>query len=142
MRISLKKYNDVVVLRFDGNLGVDENDLETMRDIDTTIEQQLERGSTQFVVNLTRARAVYGASLGLLVRSLTLWRSRDAHIAIVGSKLRGDHFLPFVPIRGRSRLTSEDFAMTKLNLVFDIFPTVEEAIQSLRPDPPDTTDQV
>ena len=139
MKSSVQTRDDIVVLQFAGTLGYEDRDFELMMEVEEAVEEKLIRGNTRLVVDLSKARAAYGSSVGLLFGTIfKLLERHPSTVVLVASQLDEDPLSTEGPEREPSLLTVEGLELINMNEVFEIFSTVDEAIQFFHSDPPDT----
>ncbi len=112
MNISLKKVNDVLVVAMEGEI-MGGTDAESFKN---TIYKSIEDDVTNIVVDLKNATWMNSSGLGMLITGLTTARSSG-----------GDLFLAQLSERIRRPLE-----VTKLDSVFSIYDTVDEAIAGFK----------
>ncbi len=110
MEIVEKQVADVVVLEFSGEL-MGGSDLDIFR---TVIDKIIEKEQVNVVIDMSHVTWMNSSGLGMLISALTSLRSNggDIRLANMSERLR------------------RPMEITKLDSVFQDFPSVEEAVKS------------
>lgn len=105
-----RQVESITVLYPKGYLtGGDETD-----ELDSTIKQQIESGSKHLIINLSETQHLNSTALGVLISAHANYTRRGGQMKLCGVDKRIENI----------------FVITKLSLVFDVFPTEEQAIAS------------
>ncbi len=108
MEFTFSESEGVTILALSGNL-IGENDGLRLND---TFNEKLEDGNINFIVDLTKLQHINSSGLGVLITLLTRARKRGGEMVLVN---------PSEYIRNLMMIT-------KLNTIFKVFPSKEEAI--------------
>ena len=112
MAITLRRFDDVVVLDLSGRITIGEGTL-MLRD---RIQKMLEEGETKFLLNLSEVDYIDSSGLGELVSSFTTVKSQAGTLKLLSL----------------TRRVRDLMQITKLLTVFDVFEDETEALKSFR----------
>ncbi|HEX5760832.1 MAG TPA: STAS domain-containing protein [Thermoanaerobaculia bacterium] len=112
MKITQKQVGNVTVLGVDGKITIGAGDLALRQ----AVQQALEGGTGNLVINLSRVTQIDSSGVGELVSAYTTAMNR-------GCKLR----LACIPQKVNDVLT-----ITQLITVFDVYDTEDEAVRSFQ----------
>jgi len=105
-----RQVESIVVLYPKGYLtGGEETD-----ELDAAIKQHIEAGNKHLIINLSEAQHLNSTALGVLISAHANYTRRQGQMKLCGVDKRIENI----------------FVITKLSLVFDVFPTEEQAIAS------------
>lgn len=105
-----RQVESIVVLYPKGYLtGGEETD-----ELDSTIKQHIEAGNKHLIINLGETQHLNSTALGVLISAHANYTKRQGQMKLCGVDKRIENI----------------FVITKLSLVFDVFPTEEQAIAS------------
>jgi anti-sigma B factor antagonist len=104
--------DEVLLLQFEENLIVATVPLELVNLIDECLDNQV----IYCAVNLSSIRLMNSSGIGVLMRILTKFRAKDGEVVLINPSLE----------------ISKLLIITKLNAIFTIVKTQEEAIQALK----------
>jgi anti-sigma B factor antagonist len=108
--MNIKEKNGVIVLELKGNLVGGS----LLQQMDRTIQNLIERGKKNIILDLGNIKSFNSSGIGILISSYTKVRENGGilKLANISTKFEGQ------------------LSSTKLNLVFENYSTVEEAINS------------
>ncbi len=110
-QIKLEEQNNITIVRLRGQfIGGDETDR-----LRTVLNQMAEEKKPVLVVDLEKVTYLNSTALGVLISTHANFTRRNSKIALCNI----------------SKNIENIFVITKLTLVFDIYPTVDEAIKKL-----------
>ena len=112
MAITLRRFDDVVVLDLSGRITIGEGTL-MLRD---RIQKMLEEGEVKFLLNLSEVDYIDSSGLGELVSSFTTVKSQAGTLKLLSL----------------TRRVRDLMQITKLLTVFDVFDDETEALKSFR----------
>ncbi len=112
MAITLRRFDDVVVLDLSGRITIGEGTL-MLRD---RIQKMLEEGEVKFLLNLSEVDYIDSSGLGELVSSFTTVKSQAGTLTLLSL----------------TRRVRDLMQITKLLTVFDVFDDETEALKSFR----------
>ena len=110
-QIKTEEHNGITVVRLRGQfIGGEETD-----DLRKLLNQMAEEKKSALVVDLEKVTYLNSTALGVLISTHANFTKRNSRIALCNI----------------SKNIENIFVITKLTLVFDIYPTVDEAIKQL-----------
>src|SRR5215467_3099009 len=108
--MKVRQVDSVAILTPRGYLtGGDETD-----ELERTIKQQADGGNKHLIINLSETQHLNSTALGVLISAHSSYTRRQGHMKLCGVDKRIENI----------------FVITKLSLVFDVFPTEDQAIAS------------
>jgi anti-sigma B factor antagonist len=110
MKISKKRYDDIIVLALSGTL-LSDGDASRVRD---TVYKLLDDNTKKIVIDIQRVTHMNSTGLGAIVASLTSARNRQGDLRIAGTNEKIGPLL----------------TVTKLVRVFKVYETVDRAVAS------------
>ena len=110
MKVSTRKFGDVVIIDVDGKIVLGDGDVE----IKQIVDNLLDRGSRQFLLNMSRVPYLDSAGLGEIIRCFTALRKNGGSFKLLSPNQR----------------IIDLMTITKLLDVFDIFENEAAAIAS------------
>jgi anti-anti-sigma factor len=112
LRIGEGRADDVVVLTLAGEISLDEGDLVLSKHVDTLIKQS----HVKLVLDLSGITYIDSAGMAMMVAQLKEVRRHGGAMKLAALTAK----------------TQQLFAMLKLKFVFEIFDTVEQAVESFK----------
>lgn len=110
LRIAERQVGDVVVVMLDGEIALDDGDLELGRYIDDLVKA----GRVKIVLDMAGVTYIDSAGVGMMVSELKLVRSRNGGMRLAQLSARSERLL----------------ALMKLKIVFEVFESVDDAVRS------------
>ncbi|MFQ5824549.1 MAG: STAS domain-containing protein [bacterium] len=110
MSLSIKLINDILLLKIDTQRAT----VELSSEFKKELKKQIEKGKTKIVVDLSDAEFMDSSFLGALVTGLKQVRLKGGQLKIVGLQ---------PPIGAM-------FELTRMNRIFEIFYSVEDALKN------------
>ncbi len=110
MKLSTRKSANVIIIDVDGKIVLGEGDVE----IKKTVDNLVEKGNKNFLLNLSKVPYLDSAGLGEIIRCFTSLRKSGGNFKLLSPNTRVTDLL----------------AITKLLEVFDIFESESAAVAS------------
>lgn len=108
--ISERVVDGVVVIQLDGSAG----SIEASKRIRDRFQEVLGNGNTRLVVDLSGLQYIDSAGLGALVAGYTTARNQGGNVKLANP----------------ARQFRDQLVMTKLDTVFEVYDTIQDAVQS------------
>jgi anti-sigma B factor antagonist len=112
LHIAERPVGEVVVIELAGEITLDDGDIAFGKYVDGLID----KGVVKLVVDLAKVTYIDSAGVGMMVTELKRTRSHGGMMKLAGLTAKSHHL----------------FAMLKLKIVFEIFDTVEQAVDSFK----------
>jgi anti-sigma B factor antagonist len=112
LQIAEHQTSEIVVLELAGELTLDDGDIVFGKYVDALIQ----KGLVKIVVDLAKVTYIDSAGVGMMVTELKSVRQRGGAMKLAGLSAKSHHL----------------FGMLKLKIVFEIFETVDAAVDSFK----------
>ncbi|MEQ6121963.1 STAS domain-containing protein [Reichenbachiella sp. MALMAid0571] len=112
MNFSFKTENNIMIIKFSGDLIGEENGPEIIE----AVNNEIMNGVKLCAVDISEVRYINSSGIGVLITILTKFRNKDGEVVLINPS---DHVKKLLVI-------------TKLNAIFTIVQSMEEAVNELK----------
>jgi anti-sigma B factor antagonist len=112
MNFTLNSLDDVLIIGLEGDLIGEDTGLDLVEKATTAISE----GTLRCIIDISKVRYINSSGIGVLITLLTKFRNKGGDLILVNP----------------SETVSKLLIITKLNAIFTIAASQDEAIQSLR----------